>query len=340
VSWARYDDNFDDHPKVMAALEEDPTSISLHVCANTYSHRNRLGGFVPKEYPRRLLGAKGAKAARALVTAGLWESCDGGWMFHDWADYAPASAAPDSGNGETLIDKRRRAGAMGGRKSGETRRQSSEARSTSEARASDVLPSGEASVKHPGPEPEPEPDVSNQVGSSSSQFADARAKHAAAEAPKHQTPSQAPQPVAAQYDPDPRPAVLVGASDELVAEYAAQFTHTLPSKFRQGLLSQCDTLFGEGFTRNQIRAGLIALSKKRDVGPGLLPSLVHGALSGPAPLTAISGGGRGRAMSAVERTTAILDAAEARLAAGGSLRQSGLWPHAVPDDNIIDGETA
>lgn len=119
VSWARYDDNFDDHPKVMAALGEHPASVSLHTCANTYSHRNRLNGFVPKEYPRRLLGPIGARAARALVNSGLWETVDGGWVFHDWEDYAsperrrqPSGNSSDTDPGD-LSAKRREAGRRG-----------------------------------------------------------------------------------------------------------------------------------------------------------------------------------------------------------------------------------
>lgn len=84
-------------------------------------------------------------------------------------------------------------------------------------------------------------------------------------------------------DDDRRPAVLAGISNELVAEYAAAFSHTLPKRFRAQLHEQVDTLLGEGFTREQVRAGLIALSRRRGAGAGLLPNLVHDALSGPAP---------------------------------------------------------
>ena len=181
MSWARYDDNFDDHPKVGQAIAEEPSSITLHTCANTYAHRNGTDGWVPPWYPRRLLGPRGPRAARALVNSDLWEPATerGGWFFHDWEDYASPderrhrdAEGPPKTDPE-LIEKRREWGRLGGKRSGAARRRAAEApkpeassieasdasdrsmdASSIEApEASQVASQSEATAKHPEPEP-------------------------------------------------------------------------------------------------------------------------------------------------------------------------------------------
>lgn len=100
MGWGRIDDGFDDHPKVVAILDEDDTpsaaaAIALWTLCFTWAHRNtrkrgKTPGLLPAGLPRRFLGHLGKDGAQILVKHGLWEpQDDGGWMIHDFGDYLP-----------------------------------------------------------------------------------------------------------------------------------------------------------------------------------------------------------------------------------------------------------
>lgn len=119
MSWARVDDGFDDHPKVVALLDEDDqtnaaVAIGLWTLCLTWAHRNtrkrgQTPGLLPAGLPRRFIGPVGKDAARLLVAHGLWEpQDDGGWIIHDFGDYLPT-------------DETRNARAEAGRKGAEKR---------------------------------------------------------------------------------------------------------------------------------------------------------------------------------------------------------------------------
>lgn len=97
MGWARIDDGFDDHPKVVALLDHETggLAVGLWTLCLAWCHRNtrkpgKVPGLVPTALPRRYLGAVGREAAAALVEVGLWDAVDGGWMFHDFAEYLPS----------------------------------------------------------------------------------------------------------------------------------------------------------------------------------------------------------------------------------------------------------
>jgi hypothetical protein len=96
VSWARIDDAFDDHPKVLAVLEHDQggAAIGLWTLCLTWAYRNTLKrgkepGKLPAHLPRRYLGPAARELAALLVKEGLWEALgDGdGWQIHDFEHY-------------------------------------------------------------------------------------------------------------------------------------------------------------------------------------------------------------------------------------------------------------
>lgn len=62
--------------------------MGLWVIALSWSAGQLTDGFIPDV----MLPALGGRAvdAKALVQAGLWEVVDGGWIFHDFADYNPS----------------------------------------------------------------------------------------------------------------------------------------------------------------------------------------------------------------------------------------------------------
>jgi hypothetical protein len=100
MPWARIDDAFDDHPKVLAVLEHDQggAAIGLWTLCLTWAHRNTLKrgktpGLITASLPRRYLGPGARELAAILVKEGLWEPlAEGdGWMIHDFERYLPTA---------------------------------------------------------------------------------------------------------------------------------------------------------------------------------------------------------------------------------------------------------
>lgn len=100
MPWARIDDAFDDHPKVLAVLEHEQggAAIGLWTLCLTWAHRNTLKrgktpGLISASLPRRYLGPGARDMAALLVKEGLWEPlAEGdGWMIHDFELYLPTA---------------------------------------------------------------------------------------------------------------------------------------------------------------------------------------------------------------------------------------------------------
>jgi hypothetical protein len=100
MGWGRIDDRFDDHPKVLALLDEEDqllgaAAIGLWSLCFTWAHRNtrkrgETPGRLPAGLPRRYLGGHAKLAAELLVKHNLWETQDdGAWLIHDFNDYLP-----------------------------------------------------------------------------------------------------------------------------------------------------------------------------------------------------------------------------------------------------------
>ena len=116
MTWARLDDGYDDHPKVMAATHADPLAVALHTQAITASARRESNGLVdpywlmgkaPNKRKReaalelltglRLYDVLPAGEARVLVdekgyrvTVGPFDELR--YLVHDYLDYNPSSA--------------------------------------------------------------------------------------------------------------------------------------------------------------------------------------------------------------------------------------------------------
>jgi hypothetical protein len=90
VPWAKIDDQFYDHPKVVAA---GPVAIALFVCGLSYCNRHLTDGFISSAQIRRLLDVDAPEnVADKLVSVGLWENVIGGYKVHDYLDYNMSSA--------------------------------------------------------------------------------------------------------------------------------------------------------------------------------------------------------------------------------------------------------
>lgn len=92
--WFKVDDQFNSHPKVLAA---GVAAVGLWTLAGSWSSANLTNGFVPDPLLPRL-DADGPSHAETLATVGLWRRTRGGYQFHDWEDYNPDS--------ETVLRKR------------------------------------------------------------------------------------------------------------------------------------------------------------------------------------------------------------------------------------------
>jgi hypothetical protein len=96
VAWARIDDAFDDHPKVLALLEHDDgaAAIGLWTLCLAWANRNtrrkgKTPGRLPASLPRRYLGPPGKQVAELLTKVGLWDAVEDGWQIHDFDEYLP-----------------------------------------------------------------------------------------------------------------------------------------------------------------------------------------------------------------------------------------------------------
>lgn len=87
MPWFKVDDALAFHMKALAAGNP---ALGLWVRAGSWSMQQLSDGFVPASMVTALGG--GHKDAKALTQAGLWHQVDGGFQFHDWAEYQPTRA--------------------------------------------------------------------------------------------------------------------------------------------------------------------------------------------------------------------------------------------------------
>ena len=90
MAWARLDDRWHDHPKVVEAGME---AAGLWVMCLTWANHNRrksaAPGFVPAAVVARFAGSKASRLSKKLVAVRLFDPAEGGWMIHDFTVYLP-----------------------------------------------------------------------------------------------------------------------------------------------------------------------------------------------------------------------------------------------------------
>lgn len=103
MSWARFDDQYPDHPKI---VDVGPLGMALHTAATCYCARYLTDGFVPAAMMARLINLDGinivnngisnavtnAMLTDELTRAGLFDETTGGFFVHDYLDYNPPAA--------------------------------------------------------------------------------------------------------------------------------------------------------------------------------------------------------------------------------------------------------
>lgn len=132
MGWARFDDRWPTHPKLLAAGLEAKGLDASGIC---YAAGQETDGFIPDS--ALLIIAAGhrnpRKVAAVLVGVGRWSRDDErkGYIIHDYLEYNPTRESREADRVE-----KRRAGKLGGQRSGETRRGSKNEANTKQSASS------------------------------------------------------------------------------------------------------------------------------------------------------------------------------------------------------------
>ena len=90
MTWLKTDDRYPEHRKVRRLTDG---AYRLHHTAMCACAKDETDGLVTSEDIADMEhGARLRKYIPALVSAGLWEEIDGGWLVHDFLDYNPSHA--------------------------------------------------------------------------------------------------------------------------------------------------------------------------------------------------------------------------------------------------------
>lgn len=119
MTWAKIDDRFPRHPKVLRAGGD---AAWLYVAALCYANEHLTDGAIPAAAVPTLTDRKRPmELAEKLVSVRLWERDGEDFLIHDYHD-ENETADVVRAKREALSAKRRAAGVEGGRRSGESRR--------------------------------------------------------------------------------------------------------------------------------------------------------------------------------------------------------------------------
>lgn len=167
MGWARLDDGFHDHPKLIGLPLE---AIGLYTVCLTWAHRHRGSsngtlGHIPPELPGRFAGVKGKRLASLLESHALWDRDPSysGWVIHDFEDYLPAVDRP------ATADEVRKARSDAGKRGAAARWGKAKA-ATSERQPDDKLLSESHSKPMPPSRPVPSPLTTDVVSGSPTDF--------------------------------------------------------------------------------------------------------------------------------------------------------------------------
>lgn len=102
MAWFKVDDRLWSHPKWISLSAE---AKALWVSAGSYCAMHETDGCISRATCVLVApNSRVTRAANALVEAGLWERTNGGYKFHNWAEYQPTKAQRDA---ERLATKER-----------------------------------------------------------------------------------------------------------------------------------------------------------------------------------------------------------------------------------------
>jgi hypothetical protein len=86
MGWVRIDDNFADHPKIIALGD---TAFRLFITGLCYSNRQLTDGIIPYQIVSSWVGDNPEKPSDELEDQGLWERVDKGFQIRSYTEYQP-----------------------------------------------------------------------------------------------------------------------------------------------------------------------------------------------------------------------------------------------------------
>lgn len=86
MGWVRIDDNFADHPKVIALSDK---AFRLFITGLCYSNRQLTDGIIPYQIVTAWVGDDPFKPSDELEDQDLWERIDKGFVIKSYAEYQP-----------------------------------------------------------------------------------------------------------------------------------------------------------------------------------------------------------------------------------------------------------
>lgn len=136
MTWVKLDDQFPDHPKVIAA---GPDAAWLYVAGLCFASKYLTDGFVPTHMLQHLTKQKRPEVLVArLVELGMWSEVDGGWAIHDYAKHQRTRAQIEA---ERAAASRRQSQRRHGVTTGEVTRPETEAETENRDRYKNAVPS-------------------------------------------------------------------------------------------------------------------------------------------------------------------------------------------------------
>jgi hypothetical protein len=139
MAWVKIDDQFADHPKIIAV---GPLAAWLYVCGLTYCGRYLTDGFIPEGQTRKLADVENpSELVAKLVATGLWVATEDGYIVHDYLEYNPTAEEV-----KATRQSRSNAGRKGGIASGESKRKA-------KAKANAIAKEKQNQTPSPSPSP-------------------------------------------------------------------------------------------------------------------------------------------------------------------------------------------
>jgi hypothetical protein len=272
MAWARIDDGYSSHPKVVAAGAE---GLALDVAGMCYAARFATDGHVPSVMVGALCPpvADPEAVAERLVEVGRWHApghdcpdcmdVSDGWVIHDFLEYNRSAAKQ-----EDRRRKRAKAGRKGGQRSGQARSKS-EAKPQAKLQAKGSSEGREEGVEEGSDEGDDAPHNPRNDGDEASAAPRGQASAQASASPTWSTPSRpVPSPGGSNEPPPSDSAEPEGGSGPAVSDDARELTrrfaagvkangHKLPSegtKAHRRWLEQMDRLLRiDGWDADEVR---------------------------------------------------------------------------------------
>lgn len=93
MAWARIDDGFVDHPKILRIWNQCPAAIGLHVRAIAYCAKHLTDGYIPLVAVATLSpnADERDEQTQALLEGGAWykDEASESFVIHDYLDFQP-----------------------------------------------------------------------------------------------------------------------------------------------------------------------------------------------------------------------------------------------------------